>query len=285
MKLAVLMFASLLLLQAMQAHASQGDGSAAYVTGLAAYQRGDYATALKSFSAAAFKGNPKAEAYLGGMYVMGQGVPKNFDLGVSWATESAQQDDPLGQMLMGILYSAGWGVAKDQMAAVRWYRLAAAQGLPQAQLLLGVAYAKGDGVHKDLSIAKQWIQAAAEHGNSPDGRAVAVLAESELKTLQTAQQISGQPPTLAANSVGSEQCSLAMLRQVDNQGGALSDDDTRFVNAYLQAHGMNRLLLMLADDTSDTMIAILGKTCRRGMTLQQALDALSEQVQSAVPSK
>ena len=284
MKLAVLMFASLLLLRAMQAHASQGDGSAAYVTGLAAYQRGDYATALKSFSAAAAKGNPKAEAYLGGMYVMGQGVPKNFGLGVSWVTASAQQDDPHGQMLMGILYSAGWGVVKDQVAAVRWYRLAAVQGLPQAQLLLGVAYAKGDGVHKDLGIAKQWIQAAAEHGNSPDDRAVSVLAESELKTLKTPQQTSGQS-TLAASSVGSEQCSLAMLRQADYQGGVLSDDDTRFVNAYLQAHGMNRLQLMLADDPSDTMIAILGKACRQGMTLQQALDALSEQVQSAVPSQ
>ncbi len=51
---------------------------AGYEQGQAAYQKGDYATAFKEFSADASKGDVKAENYLGIMYENGRGVTADY---------------------------------------------------------------------------------------------------------------------------------------------------------------------------------------------------------------
>ena len=42
-----------------------------------AYDRGDYATALKEWRPLADQGDAKAQFYLGNMYLYGEGVPQN----------------------------------------------------------------------------------------------------------------------------------------------------------------------------------------------------------------
>ena len=76
----------------------------------AAYNRGDYATALSLWKPLAAQGNAYAQNNLGSMYEHGQGVPQ------------------------------------DYKEAVRLYRLAAAQGYANAQNNLGLMYANGQGV-------------------------------------------------------------------------------------------------------------------------------------------
>lgn len=78
--------------------------------GIAAYQRGDYATAYRQFLPLAKRGHADAQAKLGSMYALGHGVPQ------------------------------------DDTTAARWFRKAAEQGHADAQALLGVAYAEGQGV-------------------------------------------------------------------------------------------------------------------------------------------
>src|SRR5215475_12719326 len=78
--------------------------------GIAAYQRGDFATALKLWRPLAEQGNAQAQNQVGDMYYNGTGV------------------------------------AQDYKEAARWYRLAAEQGYVYAQGLLGMTYDSGEGV-------------------------------------------------------------------------------------------------------------------------------------------
>lgn len=63
--------------------------SADFQSGLTAYQRGDYATALREWSAAAESGNATAQLYLGLMYERGQGVPVNPAEARKWYERAA----------------------------------------------------------------------------------------------------------------------------------------------------------------------------------------------------
>ena len=52
--------------------------SAGYDEGVAAYKRGDYATALREWRPLAEQGNAASQALLGGMYGLGRGVPQDY---------------------------------------------------------------------------------------------------------------------------------------------------------------------------------------------------------------
>ena len=65
--------------------------------GNAAYDRGDYATALKEFTPLAKQGNATAQFNLGVMYANGQGVPKNYKTAVKWWKLAAKQGFALAQ--------------------------------------------------------------------------------------------------------------------------------------------------------------------------------------------
>ncbi len=57
---------------------SPGSATAGFDEGVAAYQRGDYRTALREFVRLALAGNSSAQFNLGVMYDLGQGVPQNY---------------------------------------------------------------------------------------------------------------------------------------------------------------------------------------------------------------
>jgi hypothetical protein len=97
--------------------------------GVKAYEKGDYATAVRVFKPAADKGQPDA------------------------------------QFNLGILYSRGQGVGKDPEEAFKWLRLAADQGLPQAQFMVAQMREKGEGVAPNYAEAEHWYQLAADSGD------------------------------------------------------------------------------------------------------------------------
>jgi hypothetical protein len=69
----------------------------------------------------------------------------------------AERGDANAQYLVGNLYGSGYGVDSDPDEAVRWWRKAADQGEARAQDELGTAYVWGLGVHKDYSQAAKWF--------------------------------------------------------------------------------------------------------------------------------
>ena len=124
-----------------------------YEDGWAAYQRGDYATALRFFRPLAEKGNADAQFNLGYMYNRGRGVPQ------------------------------------DYVQAVSWYRKAAEQGDASAQLNLGFMYANGQGVPQDYVQAHMWVNLAASRETDPERRSAAVKARDSLAAKMTREQI------------------------------------------------------------------------------------------------
>ncbi len=99
-----------------------------YQAGLDAYDRGDYATALREWRPLAEQGNADAQFYLGVMYRDGQGVPQNDAEAVQWYRKAAEQGDASAQYKLGIGYGKGQGVPQDDAEAAKWYRKAAEQG-------------------------------------------------------------------------------------------------------------------------------------------------------------
>jgi len=66
-------------------------GCTDFQTGVDAYNRGDYDTALKKFLPLANQGDAEAQLYLGIMYSQGLGVPKDFVQAYRWYTLAADQ--------------------------------------------------------------------------------------------------------------------------------------------------------------------------------------------------
>jgi TPR repeat protein len=77
----------------------------------------------------------------------------------------AEQGDATAQFNLGLMYNDGQGVPQDYAEAVRWHRLSAAQGHVGAQNNLGKMYAEGQGVRQDYAEARRLFRLSAEQGN------------------------------------------------------------------------------------------------------------------------
>ena len=72
---------------------SAGSAWADYEDGMAAYESGDYATALQEFRPLAEQGHAVAQFNLGVMYDHGYGVPENDTEAAKWFRKVAEQGD------------------------------------------------------------------------------------------------------------------------------------------------------------------------------------------------
>ena len=120
--IAIGLVAVALFVGSMTAHAA--DISAGYE----AYQRGDYATALRIFRQFADQGVADAQLNLGVMYKRGKGVPEDYASAVKWFRKAADQGYASAQYNVGFIYSIGRGVTLDLVQAHMWYNLSAAKG-------------------------------------------------------------------------------------------------------------------------------------------------------------
>ena len=135
--------------------------AANFQVGWEAYERGDYAMALKEWRPLAEQGDALAQFSLGAMYSVGEGIPQDYAEAVKWYRLAAEQGDASAQNNLGVRYDYGQGVPQDYAEAVKWYRLAAEQRYARAQSNLGLMYAKGKGVPKDYIKAHVWYNLAA----------------------------------------------------------------------------------------------------------------------------
>ncbi|ANX03401.1 hypothetical protein PG2T_03795 [Immundisolibacter cernigliae] len=93
--------------------------------GWAAYERGDYATALRVFRTLAERGDTNAQNSLGVMYNNGIGVTTNHAEAAKWYRLAAEQGNAYCQNMLGFMYGNGEGVAQDRVQAYKWLELAA----------------------------------------------------------------------------------------------------------------------------------------------------------------
>jgi TPR repeat protein len=98
-KLHCLVVAALLVL------ASAGPAAAGPMEDAAiAYERGDYATAIRLLRVLAEQGDCGAQVQLGVMYQNGEGVRQNPAEATKWFRIAAEQGDPRAQLNIGITY-------------------------------------------------------------------------------------------------------------------------------------------------------------------------------------
>lgn len=133
-----------------------------YKAGLAAYQKGDFKTAVAQVRPSAEQGNPSSQFGMGLMYRNGQGVPLNYQEAFNWFRLSAEQGNAAAQYNLGAMYNNGQGVQKNLAEAVKWYRKSAEQGNFRAQFNLGSMYQLGQGVPQDYKEAARLFRLAAE---------------------------------------------------------------------------------------------------------------------------
>ena len=98
---------------------------AGFDEGTAAYDRGDYATALREWRPLAKQGVADAQYNLGVMYGEGLGVPQDYAKAVGWWRKAAEQGHATAQYNLGVAYHNGEGVPQNYAQAHMWYNLAA----------------------------------------------------------------------------------------------------------------------------------------------------------------
>lgn len=159
--------------------------------GYAAYQKGNYETALKLLRPLAETGDARAQSTLGLLYYRGRGVRQDNAEALKWFRVAADRGDALAEFNLGVMYAEGQGVPQDNAEAGKWYRLAADQGNPQAQYNLALWYAQGDGGSADIVRAHMWFNLAAAHFPASDtrNRSAAVNSREAVASNMTSDQI------------------------------------------------------------------------------------------------
>ena len=159
-------------------------------TGVDAWQRGDFATAVKEWRPAADKGDPDAQFNLGQAYRLGRGVPANLGIAQSWFQKAAAKGHEQAQGNLGlILYEAG-----KRREALPWIRKAADRGDARAQYVLGIELTNGDLIAKDWPRAYALMTRAAAQGLPAAARSLGqmeqfVPADQRAKGIALARQI------------------------------------------------------------------------------------------------
>ena len=151
--------------------ARSANNVAAYDAYLSAYPSGmhlDEATSARTMAEAAAAPpagtTAPAEANRRGLAAYQAG---NYAEAMRWYRIAADQGNARAQETVGFLYESGRGVAPDYREAMRWFRLAEAHGNADARYWIGYLYANGLGEQQNLEAARTWMTRAAAQGVPP----------------------------------------------------------------------------------------------------------------------
>ncbi len=153
-----------------------------HAEGRAAYQRKDYAAALKAWTGAAEAGSADAMFNLAVLHRNGEGVPRDLAAALSWyekAAAAGQKDAPAQVALLRPALRFNEGLAAYQAgnfsAALAKWTEAAEAGNVDAMFNLGVMHRAGTGVAADLALALSWYEKALAAGRAQAAPEVARL--------------------------------------------------------------------------------------------------------------
>src|SRR6201999_998809 len=99
----------------------------------------------------------KAAAYIGRMFLRGEGMEQNFEKALTWFKRGIAQGDSFAQYHMGLMYRDGLGVPQDGLRAGTYLKAAAEQSLPIAQSALAVLFLD----QGDVDTASRYFELAA----------------------------------------------------------------------------------------------------------------------------
>ena len=173
---------------------AQAEAAKSFDAAVAAYDRQDYATALRIFRELAAQGHARAQWQLGVEYVQGRDVPQDYKEAARLYGLAAVQGHADAQYNLGVMYGKGQGVAQDYKEAVRLWGLAAAQGHARAQNNLGTMYEVGTGVAQDYVRAHMWfnLRAVSDDSKSASAKRDEVAAKMTPAQIAEAQKLAAE---------------------------------------------------------------------------------------------
>jgi TPR repeat protein len=137
----------------------------------AAFDKGDYATALRELKPLVEKGDARSQYAMGVLAENGYGMPKNLAQAADWYRKAAEQGNTDAQFNLGAMYEHGVGMPVNYVEAARWYRPAAEAGDIDALSNLGVLYATGRGVRQDKVLALTLYNLSVAFDSNKQGQA------------------------------------------------------------------------------------------------------------------
>jgi TPR repeat protein len=137
-----------------------------FAAGLAAKNRGHYATAIRAWRPLAEQGLASAQNNMGHMYEEGLGVAQDYAEAMRWYRLAANTELPEAQYNIGLLYYLGYGVSANPREALRWFRIAAEQDLADAEYMIGRVFHQTEGFEPDALEARRWYAMAAKRGHA-----------------------------------------------------------------------------------------------------------------------
>ncbi len=132
--------------------------------GIEAFERGDYAVAVRELVPLARANDAEAQYFVGAMYEAGLGVEQDLLEANQWYTSAAQAGLAMAQFHLGLMYETGQGIGRNYEKSAKWYHRAAEQGHAPAQGNLGRLYLTGQGVGRDLFQSYFWSSVAVNQG-------------------------------------------------------------------------------------------------------------------------
>lgn len=100
--------------------------------GLSAYNRGEYQQAMRNWRPLAEKGDARAQAGIGYLFLRGLGTDVDTDAAKSWYEKAAAQGQAEAQLMLGVMYFFGQGVPRDFVWSYAWCEMAFINGSPEA---------------------------------------------------------------------------------------------------------------------------------------------------------
>lgn len=173
-----------------------------------AYDRSNYATALKVWMSQATDGDKVAQTYVGEIYEKGLGLAPQYDLAAEWYRKAAEQGYARAQINLGYLYEKGLGVENNMEKAIYWYRRASgAEALP-----IPDTHQKPDKeqeLNDQIQHKKKEVDNLRQHTDNAQEN-LATQKESETKILEKDNQIADLLKKIA--SLESEKAALLRNR-------------------------------------------------------------------------
>lgn len=121
-----------------------------------AFDRADYATALKVWLPQAKDGDAEAQNYVGQIFEQGLGLAPDYEAAALWYSRAAEQKNAKAQINLGNLYEKGLGVSQDSAKAINLYR--AASGLDNDSLQYASAVETARVSKQELATMKAQVQ-------------------------------------------------------------------------------------------------------------------------------
>jgi uncharacterized protein len=130
--------------------------------GVSAWQRGDHAVAVATWTPLAAQGDADAAFNLGQAYRFGKGAALDLGRATALFEQAARKGHVEAATTLGLLLFQNG----DRAGAMRWLRQAADAGEPRAMLLYGTALYNGEGIARDPVRAYALVSRAAAQGLS-----------------------------------------------------------------------------------------------------------------------